>query len=270
MVWLPFASYNLWLLFSPAVGQESWHCDMKRGFTKARKKEPDVAVLLQQDNIHQRIGHLAQRGVYEFHRESLLFVANAVERVADILQLSQELAEVQERVILILKKYHENPVLVDKKIIHLIRGDEGFPKPILIRQGNYSFNLYAAIDCIFTDPDGTLHILDFKTGKTNFDLRQGFVYLLAGSYLYPQQRAVASFYNLETGKWSNPITATEVQLKAIQIEMMSIAQQHQKDLSHYRNKQADFARIYRPSPGIYCHYCPFNSICEFSMTEVAA
>ena len=34
--WRPFASYNLWLQFAPPIGQERWHCDMKRGFTKAR------------------------------------------------------------------------------------------------------------------------------------------------------------------------------------------------------------------------------------------
>jgi hypothetical protein len=30
-----FASYNLWLLFSPPVGREMGHCDRKRGYTKA-------------------------------------------------------------------------------------------------------------------------------------------------------------------------------------------------------------------------------------------
>lgn len=269
MNWLPFASYNLWLQFMPAVGQERWHCDMKRGFTKARKREPDVAALLEQDNTYQRIGHLAQRGVYEFHRDTLMLCrANGLEKVAEILQLSRESDEVQERVIQILKNYQEHPVLFNKTIIHLIRGDEGFPKPILIQTSNYSFNLYAAIDCIFREPDGTLHILDFKTGKTDFDRRQGYVYLLAASYLYPQQRAVASFYNLETGKWSNPISATTAQIKAIKIEMMQIAQQHQKDLQQYRQNIEYFAQIYPPNSSIACKYCPFNSICEFSALQI--
>lgn len=270
-IWRPFASYNLWSLFSPAVGQERWHCDMKRGFIKARKREPQIAALLAQDNTPQLIGHLAQRGVYEFHQDTLmLYRKDAVERVAEILQLDKQSADVQERVIKILNNYFENPILFGKNIIQLSRGDEGFPKPILIQQGNYVFNFYAAIDCIFEERDGTLHILDFKTGKSDFDRRQGFVYLLAASYLYPQQPAVASFYNLETGKWSDPITATSAQVNAIQIELVRIAQQHQKDLSRYKQNPAEFNRIFTPNPSSNCQYCPFNSICEFSVFEVPA
>lgn len=262
-IWRPFASYNLWSLFSPAVGQERLHCDMKRGFTKARKREPQVAALLTQDNTPQQIGHLAQRGVYEFHQDALLlYRKDAVERVAEILKLSQEPAEVQERVIQILKNYHNSPVLFGKSIIQLSRGDEGFPEPILIQQGNYLFNLYAAIDCIFEERDGTLHILDFKTGKSEFDRRQAFVYLLAASLLYPQQPAVASFYNLESGKWSDRITATPAQLNAIQMELVRIAQQHQKDLRRYKQNPAEFSRIFPANPGLNCQYCPFNSSCS--------
>ncbi|MBD1923893.1 PD-(D/E)XK nuclease family protein [Microcoleus sp. FACHB-831] len=269
--WRPFASYNLWLLFAPAVGQERWHCDMKRGFQKARQKEPSVKALLEQDTTWQRIGHLAQRGVCEFHKDTqLLHRLDGVERVAEILKLGQESAEVQERVIKILKNYHERPILLGKNIILLSRGDEGFPEPILIRYGNYLLNLYAAIDCIFREPDGTLHILDFKTGKTDFDRRQGFVYLLAAKYLYPQQPAVASFYNLESGKWSEPISATAAQLNAIQIELAIIAQQHQKDLRRYRQNPTEFSQIFPPNPGFNCQYCLFNSLCEFSVFPVTA
>lgn len=63
-IWLPFASYNLWSLFAPAVGQEHWHCDMKRGYAKVRKREPDVATVLAEDTVPQTVGLLAQRGVY--------------------------------------------------------------------------------------------------------------------------------------------------------------------------------------------------------------
>jgi len=266
-----FASYNLWSLFSPPVGQEYWHCDMKRGFTKARKKEPHVKALLEQDNTAQRIGILAQKGVYEFHQNSpILYRRDAVEQVAEILQLSQESATVQARVTAIIKKYRENPILLGKNIVKLIRGDEGYPTPILIREGNYLFNLFAAIDCIFTEPDGTLHILDFKTGKSDFDRRQAFVYLLATRYLYPQQPAIASFYNLETGKASEDIKATNVQLQAIQSELTQIAKQHQQDLRRYRQNHACFAEVFPSNPGFACRYCAFNSICKFSVSEVSA
>lgn len=269
-VW-EFASYNLLSLFSPAIGLEHLHCDMKRGFSKARKREPQVAALLEQDNIHQRIGILAQRGAYEFHHDPLiLYHRDAVKQVAEILQLNQESDLVQEKVIQILESYHKEPFLFGKNVIKLSRGDEGFPEPILIQQGKNFFNLYAAIDCIFTEQDGTLHILDFKTGKTDFDRRQAYIYLLAASYLYPQHKAVASFYNLETCKWSERITATPDTLKSFQIELSLLSQKHQKNLQHYRKNPADFNQIYPPNSGISCRYCPFDSICEFAIFEAAA
>ncbi len=111
--------------------------------------------------------------------------------------------------------------------------------------------------------------MDFKTGKSDFDLRQAYVYLLTASYLYPQQKAVASFYNLETCKWSDNFSATPSQLKAIQAELIRIAQQHQKDLNRYRQNQSDFNQIFLPNPGTACLYCAFSSICQFSVSEVS-
>ena len=270
MAWLPTASFHLWSLFDPAIGQESLHCDMKRGFSKARSKEPEVAALINKNNTYQQIGHLAQRGVYEFHQNNLILDReNGLEKVAEALQLSQETEEIQQRIIEVLKRYQEFPILLDKEILLLIRGDEGFPEPILIKNGDYWFKLYAAIDCIFREPDGTLHILDFKTGKSDFDLRQGYVYLLAASYLYPNQPAIASFYNLENGKRSTEITATSAQLKAIQIEFVQIAQKHQESLKNYRKNPELFAQIFPPNPGYACRNCSFNSICESSNIEVS-
>lgn len=269
--WRPFASYNLLLQFSPPVGKEHLHCDMKRGFAKARSREPSVAALSALDNTHQRIGILAQRGVYEFHADPLMLDRkDAVDKVSEILQLSEEPNLVQERVSQILTNYYNNPILLGKNIIKLSRGDEGFPEPIVMQQGNYFFNLYAAIDGMFTEEDGTLHILDFKTGKSDFDRRQAYVYLLAASLLYPQQKAVASFYNLETGKWSASIMATSDTLKAFQIELVLTAQRHQKDLRRYRQNPAEFSLIFPPNPGLSCRYCPFSSICKFYFSEVAA
>ncbi|MBD2495081.1 PD-(D/E)XK nuclease family protein [Nostoc sp. FACHB-280] len=269
--WLPSASYNLWLQYAPPIGQEHLHCDMKRGFTKARAREPLVAAILDSDNTHQRIGLLAQKGVYEFHQDPfLLHRTDAIKQLTEILKLEKESDVVQQRVIPILTHYQKNPVLANKKIVKLCRGDEGFPESILIQQGNYSFNLYAAIDCIFGEEDATLHILDFKTGKTDFDKRQAYIYLLAAKYIYPQQKAIASFYNLENGKWSEPITATSNTLEAFQIELALIAQKHQKDMKLYRNNPAEFNQIFLPNPGISCRYCQFNSICSFAISETGS
>ena len=243
---------------------------MKRGFNKVRKKEPQVKALLEQDNKHQRIGKLAQAAVYEFYQDpKLLSQSEGVEQVAAILKLNQEPEEVEERIIGILNNYYKKPILVGKQIIQLSKGDEGFPSPITIQQGNYSFNLYAPTDCTFKQPDGTIHILDFKTGKSDFDRRQAYVYLLAASYMYPQQAAVASFYNLETGLASDIITAIPEQLKFVQIELADIAKRYKLERMHYSENPNDFAKIFPPKPGIVCKSCNFNSICEFSVSEVS-
>jgi hypothetical protein len=261
----PFASYNLWSLVVPAVGQEHWHCQMKRGFIKARQKEPTVKALLAQSSTPQRIGLLAQKGVYEFHHHhQLLNQPDGVERIAQILKLSKLAQEVQQRVLQILKKYQDAPLLAGKQILELTSGEEGFPKPILIVQQNYRFRLYATMDCVFTEPDRTLHILDFKTGKSAFDRRQALVYLVAARYLYPRYRAVASFYNLEHCKKSPLIKVTSNQLDAIETQLAAIAQQHQHDLNQYKENPRNFSQIFPPNPGYHCRYCSFHTICEFS------
>lgn len=74
---------------------------------------------------------MAQKGVYEFHQDlQLLSQPDGVNKVAEILELSQESKEVQARVELILHNYYQKPILVDKNIVELSRGDESFPKPI--------------------------------------------------------------------------------------------------------------------------------------------
>jgi hypothetical protein len=244
---------------------------MKRGFSRARKKESLVKALLEQDTIPQHIGLQAQKGIYEFHQNiQLLHQLDGVEIVAEKLKLDQEPIEVKQRVIKILTNYHQEPILCEKNIIKLSRGDEGIPEPILIQQGNYFFNLFVALDCIFIESDNRLHILDFKTGTSNFDRRQAFVYLLAATYMFPGQKAVASFYNLETSKWSEPITTTDAQLKAIQSKLAQIAQEHQKELGRYKQNPSAFAEIFPANPGIPCRNCQFTSICKFPLLEVSA
>jgi PD-(D/E)XK nuclease superfamily len=242
-----FASYHLWSLVAPAVGQQRWHCQMRRGFVKARQQEAEVKALLTQATASQRIGLLAQKGVYEFHyNRHLLNQADGVEQVAQLLKLSNSTHEVQYRVRQILQKYHESPLLSGKSILQLTRGDEGFPKPILIQQEDYAFRLYATMDCIFLDSEksDTIHILDFKTGKSPFDERQALVYILAARYLYPAYQAVASFYNLELCKKSEIITVTKKQLDSLELELAHIAEKHQEDLKKYYQQASNFSKIF--------------------------
>ncbi|BAY63233.1 hypothetical protein NIES22_33190 [Calothrix brevissima NIES-22] len=261
----PFASYHLWSLVAPATGQERWHCQMRRGFVKARQHEPQVKALLGKATPPQRIGILAQKGVYEFHHHRhLLKQSDGVDQVAKLLQLSHTDHEVQQRVRQILQKYHNAPLLLNKNILQLTPGDEGFPKPILIDQDDYCFRLYAAMDCVFIDSDRTLHILDFKTGKAAFDQRQALVYLLAARYLYPGREAVASFYNLELCKKSELIRINHHELASLEFELAHIAQQHQRDLQKYHQETGDFSKIFPPNPGSHCRFCPFRTICDFA------
>jgi hypothetical protein len=261
-----FVSYHLWSLVAPARGQERLHCQMRRGFIKARQHEPQVKALLNQATPPQRIGILAQKGIYEFHHNRhLLTSSDGVEQVAKLLKLSNSAVQVQQRVIQILKKYYEAPLLLGKRILQLTRGDEGFPKPILIEQDNNRFRLYAAMDCVFTESDAqTLHIVDFKTGKSHFDRRQALVYLLAARYLYPGKEAVASFYNLEFCHESELISLKGHELEALKFELVNIAKKHQQDLQHYQESAQSFHQIFPPNPGYHCRFCPFQSICEFS------
>ena len=261
-----FASYNLWSLIAPASGQQRWHCQMKRGFIKARQDEPKVKALLKAKvTASQHIGLLAQKGVYEFHHNrNLLNSVDGVEKVARLLKLGNLADEIQQRVREILKKYQDAPLLLNKRIMLLTRGDEGFPKPIFIERQQYHFRLYAAMDCVLNESDSTLHIIDFKTGKSPFDRRQALVYLLAARYLYPKYQATASFYNLEMGKKSHVITVSNSELKLIEYHLGYIAEKHQKDLQQYRQNTENFSNIFPANPGYHCRFCPFQSICEFS------
>lgn len=266
--WQHYASYSIWSQTSPAIGKEYWHCDRKRGYIRARKKEPAIKELLEKDNIPQRIGILAQRGVYEFHHHvELLSQSDGVKKVAAILELEKESNEVRYRVEFILYNYHQEPFLVGKEILELKRGDESFPEPIEIKLGNSSFALFAAFDCVFREPEdntNTIHVLDFKTGKSDFDRRQAYVYLVAGQHLYPNKNAIVSFYNLETKVLSEPISLSAIAIESIEIELSLVAQKLQQDRKRYKSNPELFDRIFPANPGFQCDYCPFKSICEYA------
>lgn len=261
--WNYYASYSIWSQISPAIGKEHWHCDRKRGYQRAKKKEPIIKDLVTIDNTAQRIGILAQKGVYEFHKNvQLLSKSDGVEQVANILNLAAESPEVRARINLILNNYYQQPILLEKNIVQLSRGDESFPEAIPIKHGNLTFALYAAFDCILLEPDNTIHILDFKTGKSSFDLRQAYVYLVAAKQLYPQQKAIASFYNLETQVASEEIVLSPQGIESICIELSLVSQKLQQDLQKYRHNPQLFEHIFPANPGLPCKYCAFDSVCE--------
>lgn len=260
----PYFSYNLWSDYEPRFDREAFHCQMQYGFKRARKKEPIIANLLAKDLLAQKIGHLAQQGVYQFHADDkLLNRADGVQLVANLLALEQYQPEIARRVTTILELYYHQPILKGKNILQLERGDEKIPTPLVIKLQRKELNFYVAMDCIYLEPDGTVHILDFKTGKSNFDRRQAYTYLLAAKYLYPDRAIVASFYNLESQERSKYITAAPVQIQGLELHIVKIAQQLANDLERYRNNPSAFANIFPPNPGSQCQYCPVSSICEY-------
>jgi PD-(D/E)XK nuclease superfamily len=261
----PSFSYKIWSDSEPVFGAESFHCPMRRGFKRARNKEPIIESLCGQDNTAQTIGQLAQRGIYEFHADSeLLDRADGAKVVADLLDLRQLEPEITEVVIKILNKYHVRPILKGKKLLKLEKGDEGWPDPIVLKLRGKEYNFYAAMDCVYVEADGTIHILDFKTGKSKFDLRQAYTYLLAAKYLYPEQPVVASFYNLDSEERSKNITASPAQIQKLEMIVVKFAQSLEDDLKRFHNNPAAFNLVFPPNPGIHCQHCSFNSICDYT------
>ncbi len=263
-----FASYHLWSQFEPATGWEDTHCQMQRGWRWTQTTDPPLpnpAPVL--TTIWQKVGQLAQQGVYEFHQDPLLLKhPRGIDRVADRLYLYYEIPPVRRRVFEILRQYHAQPWLLGQNLLLLNRGNEPIPPPIAVQVGEHNFHLFAVFDCVIRSPDNQIHIIDFKTGLADFDRRQAYVYLLAASYLYPHLLAVASFYNLETNTRSELITATPTQLETIASKLADIAKLHQQQLQAYATHPHDFDRLFPPHPGGHCRSCAFNYRCAYTTT----
>lgn len=269
--YLPSVSFSIWSEFIPAIGKEELHCDMRRGFKRARKKEIIVESLLKTEPEAFKIGHWVQKAIYE-----LVTTGNELEQILDdltfkqtfkqdtkIIYFQQEDNSLKDKITNILYEYNTNPRLEQLNIINISPGDEGILKRITLEQNNYKFNLFYAFDCLIQE-NNKLHILDIKTGKSDFDLRQGYVYLLAAQQLYPDYECIASFYNVQTGKVSDILTATKTQLLAVKIELAEIAKRHQEELKLYRYDRVPFSSVYPPNPGYACYRCEFISICQYS------
>ena len=264
---MDFASYHLWSQFEPALGWEDSHCQMQRGWRWTQKSRHESQIPAFTETVWQKVGKLAQQGIYEFHQEPLLLKhPRGSERVADRLYLYYEIAAVRDRVMQMLQQYQADPWLLSREILLLNRGDEPIPDPIEIQIDGGSFQLLAAFDCIVRTNDRQIQIIDFKTGLAAPDRRQADVYLLACSYLYPDLEAVASFYNLETMTSSEAITATPDRLDEIALKLAQIAQLHQQQLQVYQNEPDAFERIFPAHPGTHCRACQFNYFCDYAQS----
>ncbi|MFB6276991.1 MAG: PD-(D/E)XK nuclease family protein [Halothece sp.] len=260
-----WVSYSLWLQFQPKLGWEEYHCHRKRGFARARGKEAGIAELRQQDTTAQKIGKLAQQAVYYLYhypeylnQEGINFIAN------HFLQLEQETKEIQNRISAILEEYLYYPFLQNKKVLSLTSGEESQPSFVYIGTAYPKVKLSFVYDCIIQKADNHIHIVDFKTGKTQFqpDLRQAFVYLVAARHLYPNYTVTASFYHLEFAQESEIYSATEEELELITNQLQRVAQNHQRELKAYHQSPDQFNHIFPATPGKVCNHCPFTSVCE--------
>ena len=241
---------------------------MQRGLRWTQPARSDDQPPPVTETIWQKVGKLAQQGVYEFHQDPLLLKhPSGCERIADRLYLYYEIATIRDRVIQILRQYQADPWLLDRDILVLNRGDEPIPPPIVLEVDGYQFHLLAAFDCIVRSIDNSIHIIDFKTGLAAPDLRQAEVYLLACTYLYPERTPVASFYNLETMTSSQLITATDDSLAQTARKLAQIAKLHQQQLQAYQTNTDCFDRLFPPHPGTHCRSCPVNYRCTYSTTR---
>ncbi|MFA5155095.1 MAG: UvrD-helicase domain-containing protein [Patescibacteria group bacterium] len=136
------------------------------------------------------------------------------------------------------------------------------PVEILFLEKKLSFKIGAdsikgTIDRVDRLPDGSLEIIDYKTGQSKQKLdfaakRQLILYQLFLEEFLGQPVSRLSYYYLESGEKLS-FTATA------------------KDFTKLRQEvEAEIAAIKRrnfaPTPSPMCNFCDFNSICEFRQT----
>ncbi len=133
------------------------------------------------------------------------------------------------------------------------------PKEIFFLEKKFSFKIEGdiikgAIDRIDKHADGSLEIIDYKTGKTKTKLaysekRQLILYQLFIEEFLRVKVSVLSYYYLESGeKFTFTASAKDITKLKLEIrdEIAAI-------------KKRDFT----PTPSPMCGFCDFNSICEF-------
>jgi hypothetical protein len=265
-----FISYELLSVVVPAADLLQNHCHVRRGFAVARQHEPQVRECANHDRPIERVKILVQKAVYQFWKNpQYLTDRNGIKWVSDRLNLSKESSDVRKRVLSILEFYFQSPFLADKNVNTCESGGICDPLVFEMNRGDRTVLLQAQIDCSYWEEDGTLHLVIFKTGHQPLDpisdRRQLYVCLLAASYWYPDRRAIASIYNLETGEKSPVLSATPAILDAYRIELWDASDRLQQEEELYRQVPDRFFDIYpRPFDLSICSDCNYKPICSVS------
>lgn len=139
------------------------------------------------------------------------------------------------------------------------RYQEDKPAAVLMLEKRFNFKIakeliHGAIDRIDLLPDGSLEIIDYKTGKTKESLqfkdkRQLILYQLFLEEFLSKKVSRLSYYFLESGKKLS-FTATDKEVTKLRLEVISEIEAIKK-------------RDFKAKPSMMCSYCDFNSICEF-------
>jgi len=138
------------------------------------------------------------------------------------------------------------------------------PAAILFLEKKFSFKvgediIKGTIDRVDKRADGTLEIVDYKTGKNKAaakngrldfaDKRQLILYQLFLEEYLKEKVGALSFYYLESGEKIS-FTATEKEIDKLKLEMTT-------EIAAIKKRE------FAPTPSMMCQFCDFNQICEF-------